>query len=140
MIVGKLHEISFYGLLTAIVLCIAGLTTPEQLWACAFSVSNFQTFFFCYLAWAAILFIPIAIIGAFATKYRDGGMGLSFASNNIFIIIMAHIGEEILGLICTPFWFLMHLFTKQMYGERIFDYISWAILIAFIVAGILTLV
>ena len=42
------------------------------------NVTNFSTFFLAFLFGACVLFIPIAIIGAFATKYGDGGEGLSF--------------------------------------------------------------
>ena len=33
------------------------------------NVTNFSTFFLAFLFGACVLFIPIAIIGAFATKY-----------------------------------------------------------------------
>ena len=39
------------------------------------NVTNFSTFFLAFLFGACVLFIPIAIIGAFATKYGDGGEG-----------------------------------------------------------------
>lgn len=68
------------------------------------NITSFSTFFLAFLFWACVLFIPIAIIGAFATKYGDGGEGLSFKSDNLFVIFFAHIAEEILGLFLTPFF------------------------------------
>ena len=34
---------------------------------------SYVMLFNCFMFWASVLFIPIAIIGAFATKYGDGG-------------------------------------------------------------------
>jgi hypothetical protein len=86
-----------------------------------------------------VLFIPIAIIGAFATKYGDGGEGLTFGSDNIVVIVFAHIGEELLGLFLTPFWFLKDLFTKNFNGWKIFDYMTYAIEIIIIIIGFCSL-
>ncbi len=136
---GTLHEISFYGLLTNIICIITKLTTKEELIFSATHVSSFQQFFLSYLFWATVLFFPIAIIGAFATKYGDFGEGLSFNSNNIVVIIFAHIGEELLGLVLSPFWFLRDLFRKSWSGGKIADYIVYVILILFILYGLMTL-
>ena len=92
------------------------------------NVTNFSTFFLAFLFGACVLFIPIAIIGAFATKYGDGGEGLSFKSDNLFVIFFAHIAEEILGLFLTPFWFLIDLFRKRLDDDgRAVDYITYYI-------------
>ena len=106
-ILGKFHEISFYSLISTIICLCTGKTTFAALWDAKLNVTSFSTFFLAFLFWACVLFIPIAIIGAFATKYGDGGEGLSFKSDNLFVIFFAHIAEEILGLFLTPFWFLI---------------------------------
>ena len=86
------------------------------------------------------MYIPIAIIGAFATKYGDGGEGLSFKSDNIIVIIFAHIAEEILGLFLTPFWFLVDLFKKRLDDDgKVVDYITYVIELVFFSIGILVL-
>ena len=102
-ILGKFHEISFYSLISTIICMCTGKTTFAVLWGAKLNVTSFSTFFLAFLFWACVLFIPIAIIGAFATKYGDGGEGLLFKSDNIVVIIFAHIAEEILGLFLTPF-------------------------------------
>lgn len=135
---GKLHEISLYGLITNIICLCTGRTRFSTLFEAAFHPDGFAMFFQAYLFWASVLFIPLAIIGAFATKFGDNGEGLTFKSNNIFVIVFAHIAEELLGLICTPFWFLKDLFTKNLDdGWKIFDYITYAIELIFILIGIL---
>ena len=91
----------------------------------------------CFLFWASALFIPIAIIGAFATKYCDNGEGLTFNSNNILVIAFSHIAEEILGLLLTPFWFLKDLFTKNFNMWKIIDYTTYAIELVFIAIGVI---
>lgn len=88
---------------------------------------------------ASVLFIPIAVIGCFATKYSDDGEGLTFISDNLFVIFFAHISEDILGLIFTPFWFLKELFTNDLDdGWKIFDYTSYLIEMIFIFIVFLT--
>lgn len=91
-----------------------------------------------YMFWGAMLFIPFAIIEAFATKYGDYGEGLTFDSDNIVVIIFAHIAEELLGIILTPFWFLKDLFSNNLDdGWKIFDYVTYAIEIVLIIIGML---
>lgn len=135
-ILGKIHEVSFYGLCTTITCLCMNYVTMEKLWFSAFHPEGFQNIFLCYLFWASALFIPIAIIGAFYTKYEDDGEGLSFSSDNIFVIIFAHIAEEILGLFLTPFWFLIDFFTKRLTGEKALDYILYLVEIIFVAAGL----
>jgi len=113
-ILGKLHEFSFYGLVTALICLIKKWVSISALRNAAICVSGFTDLFLCYLFWAAILFIPIAVIGAFSTKYRDNGEGLLFNSENAFVIAFAHIAEETLGLVCTPFWFFKGRFHSQL--------------------------
>ena len=103
---GKLHEISFYGLITTIVCLVMKKISISELITYGFHPQGFPAFFFCYLFWASILFIPIAIIGAYETKYVDHGEGLTFESQFVLIIIMSHIAEELLGLVMSPFWLL----------------------------------
>jgi len=137
--VGKLHEISFYGLIAAIVSLASGKVSLSDLWYAAFHPESFLTVFECFLFWASALFVPIAIIGAFSTKYSDGGWGLTFGSDNILVIIFAHIAEEILGIIATPFWFLKDLFAKELNDEKILDYVTYVIELIFIVVGLFSL-
>lgn len=111
-ILEKFHEISFYSLISTIICLCTGKTTFSALWDAKLNVTNFTTFFLAFLFGVCVLFIPIAIIGAFVTKYGDGGEGLSFKSDNLFVIFFAHIVEEILGLFLTPFRFLIDLFEK----------------------------
>ena len=141
VLIGKLHEISLYGLISTIICLVNQLTSFDILWISAFEVTSFISFFEAYLFWSSVLFIPLAIIGAFATKYVDDGEGLLFDSDNIFVIIFAHIAEELLGLILTPFWFLKDLFTQDLNEAwKIIDYITYAIEIVFIFIGFLILV
>ena len=107
--IGKLHEIAFYALLTVIGCYMKGTMSVR------------------ILLWTAVIFLVIAIIGAFSTKYSDEGLGLSFMSDNIIVIMFAHIAEETLGIICTPFWFLKDLFTKELTFFKILDYVTFAI-------------
>ena len=137
--IGKLHEISLYGLLATIVSLTTEKVSLVLLWTAAFHPTSFVTFFLFFLFWSSALFIPIAIIGAFATKYSDSGEGLTFISNNVVVIIFAHIAEELLGLILTPFWFLKDVFTKGLDGWKILDYITYAIELVFIFSGIVLL-
>ena len=137
-IIGKLHEISLYGLIANIICLICGKVTLITLWEAAFHPNSFVGVFQCYLFWASVLFIPIAIIGAVATKYRDYGEGLTFFSSNIVIIIFAHIGEELLGLVSTPYWFVRDVFIKNLDEPvRIVDYILYLIEIIFIIIGMI---
>lgn len=80
--------------------------------------------------------IPIAIIGAFAIKYVDDGEGLLFDSESIVVIIFGHIAEELLGLVLSPFWFLKDLFTDDLDGIKIFDYVTYLIELIFIAVGL----
>ena len=139
-ILGKFHEISFYSLISTIICLCTGKTTLSALWDVKLNVTSFLTFFLAFLFWACALYIPIAIIGAFATKYGDGGEGLSFKSDNIIVIIFAHIAEEILGLFLTPFWFLVDLFKKRLDDDgKVVDYITYVIELVFFSIGILVL-
>ena len=107
---------------------------------CFFLIRFICVLFLAFLFWACVLFIPIAIIGAFETKYGDGGEGLSFKSDNLFVIFFAHIAEEILGLFLTPFWFLIDLFRKRLDDDgKAVDYITYVIELIFFGIGILVL-
>lgn len=139
-ILGKFHEISFYSLISTIVCLCTGKTTFAVLWGAKLNVTSFSTFFLAFLFWACVLFIPIAIIGAFTTKYGDDGEGLLFKSDNIVVIIFAHIAEEILGLFLTPFWFLVDLFKKRLDDDgKAVDYITYVVELIFFAVGILVL-
>ena len=139
-ILGKFHEISFYSLISAMICLCTGKTTFSALWDAKRNVTSFSTFFLAFLFWACVLFIPIAIIGAFATKYGDDGEGLLFKSDNIVVIIFAHIAEEILGLFLTPFWFLVDLFKKRLDDDgKAVDYITYVVELIFFAVGILVL-
>lgn len=139
-ILGKFHEISFYSLISTIVCLCTGKTTFAVLWGAKLNVTSFSTFFLAFLFWACVLFIPIAIIGAFATKYGDDGEGLLFKSDNIVVIIFAHIAEEILGLFLTPLWFLVDLFKKRLDDDgKAVDYITYVVELIFFAVGILVL-
>ena len=139
-ILGKIHEISFYSLISTLICLCTGKTTFNELWDAKLKVTNFSTFFLAFLFWTGVIFIPVAIIGAFATKYGDNGEGLSFKSDNLFVIFFAHIAEEILGLFLTPFWFLVDLFKKRLNDSgKVVDYILYVIELVFFGIGILTL-
>lgn len=130
-VIGKFHEISLYGLITTIICFLTRRTSFSALWGAATSADSFVTFFNAFIFWASALFLPIAIIGALATKYGDGGEGLTFNSDNLAVIAFAHIAEELLGLILTPFWFLKDLFTRNFDSWKVFDYITYAIELVF---------
>ena len=136
-IIGKLHEISLYGLITTII--FKEKVSFAQLLQASTEITSYTTFFYSFLFWASVLYVPIAIIGAFATKYGDGGEGLTFDSDNIFVIIFAHVAEELLGLFLTPFWFLKDLFTQDFDGWKIFDYITYALELLFFSVGFIVL-
>lgn len=136
-ILGKLHEISFYGLITNIVCLVMKKISISELINYGFHPQGFPALFFCYLFWASILFIPIAIIGAYETKYVDYGEGLTFESQFILIIIMSHIAEELLGLVMSPFWLLKDIFTKNFNFGKVIDYISYAALVIFIIVSLI---
>lgn len=126
--IGKMHEISMYGLIANFICLFSGKISVSSLVRSATQIYDISTFFHSYMFWATILFVPIAIMGAFATKYVDEGEGLLFKSDNIIVIIFAHIAEELLGLICTPFWFLKDLFTHDLDDTwKKVDYITYAI-------------
>ena len=135
-IIGKLHEISFYGIVTSLVCLVGKLITFSDLKNSAIHVSSFQSLFYSYLFWSIIVFIPIAIIGGFYTKYYDHGEGLSFKSDNIIVIIFAHIAEELLGLFLSPFWFLRDLFTKNLSVGKVVDYALYCVELIFIFMGL----
>jgi hypothetical protein len=137
-IIGKLHEMSMYGLISAGIAFFSGKVSLSTMQQAALHPANFEDVFVCYLFWASVLFIPIAVIGAFSTKYGDGGEGLTFASSNIVVILFSHIAEELLGLISTPFWFLKDLFTRNFDRPKILDYVLYVIEIIFIVIGLVT--
>lgn len=107
--IGKLHEIAFYALLTVIGCFMKGTMSSK------------------ILLWTAVVYVVIAVIGAFSTKYSDEGIGISFISDNIIVIMFAHIAEEILGIIFTPFCFLRDLFSKELTFINILDYITFTI-------------
>lgn len=136
-IIGKLHEICLYGLLVNIISIVCKKVDISTLWNAAMHVDNFATFFYAYLFWASVLFIPIAVIGALYTKYVDKGEGLSFASDKLLVILFAHIGEELLGLVLTPFWFLKDLIKHTLRGIwKKIDYIMYAVEVIVIVIGV----
>ncbi|MBO4897322.1 MAG: hypothetical protein J5590_03390 [Clostridia bacterium] len=137
-VIGKIHEISLYGLLTSIVCMALGKLGIKDLLDSFAVPGNFGMLFMSYLFWASVLFIPISIIGAFATKYSDGGEGLSFYSDNILVIMFAHIAEDILGLVLTPFWFLKDLFSKDLSKWKIIDYSTYLLELIFIAVGLHT--
>ena len=138
-ILGKIHEFFFYGLLSAIIGLISEITCIEEMKKCAFQVHSFRNFFLAYLFWSSIFFLPIAIVGAFSTKYGDFGEGLQFKSNNIIVIIFAHIAEELLGLFLTPFWFLKDIFSNNLTVSKAIDYILYFAEIVFIILGFYSL-
>lgn len=139
-LLGKVHEISFYGLITTLFCLCAGIITFSDLWDAKINITSFETFFLAFLFWACVLYIPIAIVGAFATKYGDNGEGLLFKSDNIFVIMFAHIAEEILGLFLTPFWFLVDLFKHRLDDDgKAIDYITYLIELIFIGTGMINL-
>lgn len=139
-VLGKFHEITFYGLISSIVALVCDKLSLDR-WADAsiHVAPGFLGFFISFLFWASILFIPIGIIDAFFTKYSDHGEGLSFNSNHLLIIFFAHIGEEIAGLFCSPFWFLRDVFTKNWNAGKILDYSLYFIELVFMVTGMLKL-
>ena len=136
-LIGTLHEISMYGLIACIICLLRGTVTREKLKKSAFHPSGFSGFFRAYLFWASVLFIPIAVIGAFATKYADFGAGLSFNSSNIIVIMFAHIAEELQGLLLSVFWFLKDLFTHGLSFAKIIDYLVYFALVVYIALGMI---
>ena len=140
-IIGKIHEISFYGLLATIYSLATKLITFQSLYFDAFHPSGYIGIFCIYLFWSTILFLPISILAGFSTKYgKEKGNGLTFTSNQVIVIMFAHIGEELLGLILTPIWFLRDVFSRNLrYSDQIFDYITYFIEITYIIIGLLLL-
>lgn len=113
---------------------------PARTTGCGTARCELFDIFLSFLFWACVLSVPIAIISAFATKYRDGGEGLSFKSDLLLVIAFAHIAEKILGLLLTPFWFLRDIFRKTLTGaDKIADYITYAIELIFFTVGMITL-
>lgn len=135
-IIGKIHEISLYGLIANIICLINGKTSFSMLGEAAFSPDGIDMFFQCYLFWASVLYIPVAIVGAIITRFIDDGEGLLFKSDNVFVIIFAHIAEELLGLFLTPIWFIKDLITGDLDEDwKMFDYITYAMELVFILLG-----
>ncbi len=132
---GTLHQTAFYGLISAIVSLIGGKVSIQTLIYHATHVSNFTEFFICFMFWCSVLFIPIGIICAFQTKYADFGFGITFMSTNPLIIFFAHIGEEIWGLVATPFWLLKAIFTRDWEFWAIVDFIVYFLELIFIFFG-----
>lgn len=137
---GKTHEVAFYGCLSLIICLINESVNTEALIYSAFNMNSFSTVFQAYMLWSFVLFIPISVTCAFSTKYGYSGDALYFYSDKIIVIMFGHIGEEILGLVLTPLWFLKDLFTKKLDdGWKVFDYFTYLIEILFIVFGLFTL-
>ncbi len=134
-IIGKLHEISFYGVITTIINLILGHLTINELIQSSIRVNDFTSFFKCTLFWTSALYLVIAIIGAILTKYNDDGEGLTFTSDNVIVIIFAHIGEEILGIFLTPIWFLKDIILGDLKASKIVDYILYFIEVFYYVYG-----
>lgn len=88
-IIGKLHELSMYGLISSIICLFNEKISLTDLVHAGFHVEGVTTLFEAYMFWGTVLFIPIAVVGAFATKYGDHGEGLTFDSDNIVVIIFA---------------------------------------------------
>lgn len=139
--VGKLHEISFYGVVATIVSICTGKASLGDLWASKLNVTSFSSFFLAFLFWACILFVPIAIIGALVTRFGDeGGEGLTFRSKNVLVILFAHIAEEIMGLFLTPIWFFVDLLKGRLGDEgKAVDYITYSIELIFFIIGFVVL-
>ena len=142
--VGKLHEISFYGLIAAVLCVVMGWTTIGEMCAYAFNPLGWPDLFLAYMFWASVCFIPLAILGAILTKVIDSGEGLSFKSNKILVIMFAHIAEEIIGLVATPIWFFKEIICvifhhpKESDSWKIIDFATYFIEIAFIAVGLYT--
>lgn len=137
VIFGKIHEISFYGLLSTLYCLLTGRIQFWDLYYCANNIYGLSDLFGAYMFWSTVLFIPIAIICALATKFLDDGEGLSFLSGNLLVIIFAHIAEEICGLVITPIWFLKDLITQNFEDWwKIVDYVTYFIEIVIIAIGL----
>ncbi len=139
-IIGKLHEISFYGLLANIYCLYRQYVSIQYEKSIMFepkTIHSFSEGFVFYLAWASLLFLPIAITGALLTKYTDDGEGLTFQSDIPIVILFAHIAEEILGLFLTPLWFIKDLLTRNLdNSDKTLDYITYVIELVVILFGI----
>lgn len=136
-LIGTLHQFTFYGIVATIICLVTGrLDVAELLNSAHPATLNFLSIFKMYLFWSCAAFIPIAIIGAFETKYADFGEGLTFDSDNILVIMFAHIAEEILGLVISPFWLLKDIFTDDLSFIKILDYIVYFLTLIFIGIGI----
>lgn len=138
-IIGKLHEISFYGLVSTIIVVVLKIASATSLLHSSIHPEGFKGIFLCYLFWCCVLFLPIALLGALDTKKNDNGRGLSFVSHNIIVIIFAHIGEEIYSLVLSPFWLIKDIIKKSFDKEKIFDYVTFFIEIIFTIIGFLFL-
>lgn len=134
--IGKLHEITFYCLIATIFCLVKGAFSVETLWYSAFDPSAIKGFFQCVLFWGSVSFVPVAIIGAFCTKYLDKGKGLFFESKSLVVIFFAHIAEEVLGLIISPFWFLFDIFTGRLTFWKTLDFILYVIELVILIGGI----
>lgn len=138
--IGSLHELSLYGLVAAIICLLRRDISLQLLWQAAFHPTGLVGIFICYLFWASVLFLPIAIIGALVTKYIYHGEGLMFESDNILVIIFAHIAEEIISFFCTPVWFFIDLFKGTLLDPlKILDHLFYILHITFMVIGLIAL-
>ena len=138
-VIGMSHEFSFYGVLAALYCLLTHKTTITSMKYYAFHPQWFTGLFQAYLFWSCILFIPIAIVGAFETKYLDSGKGLTFDSDNILVIIFAHIAEDILALFLSVFWFLKDFFSGNLDAQKIASHVIAFSMILFILIGIVML-
>jgi hypothetical protein len=108
---GKIHEIALYTLITSVIVMVIG--RPHLI-------------YFLFFGCALFFFLLISIIGAVCTKYFDKGEGLTFQSDNVVVIMFAHLAEEILGLVLTPLWFIRDVITDKFDDAwKIFDYVSY---------------
>lgn len=135
--IGSLHQTSFYGLIVTIYCLLTDKISISVLAASAFHPKGITGIFLCYLFWATLLFVPIAIIGSFLTRENDDG--LTFSSDNIFVIIFAHIAEEILGILLTPIWFVKDCLTQNFDSWKILDYFIYFLTAFFIGIGLIAL-
>ena len=136
-LLGKLHELAFYGLLATIFCLLRDKITIDILISNIINYKSFKSLFIMYLFWSTVLFFPVAIIAAYRTKHNNDG--LTFSSNNIIVIIFAHIAEELLGLILTPIWTIMYTIKKDWDFYKILDTILYFIEVIFIIIGLYTI-
>lgn len=130
---GKIHEIVFYGTIAAAISVLVKKVALSSLIYSAFHPSGLAGYFQAYMAWSVVLLLPIALITALETKYRYNGEGLGFYSDKLTVIIFAHFGQEIAGLLYTPFWFISYLFTWNFDFWRVVDLLTYALELAVII-------